>query len=380
MSAAVDDDDVCSLVVDSGSDVTRAGFSGDDAPKAVFPTIIGSPKLDVAMSSPQDRSHYMGESAMAHCGIFSLRRPIQRGVVTDWDDMERIWNHTFYDQLRVDPAEHNVLLTERPLNPRSNREKMLELMFEKYRAPGVYVSPQATLSLYSSGRHGAIIVDIGEGVTHVTAHMGVYQWTQATVRSHLAGSDITEYFRKMLMERGYYFQTSAERDIVRQMKEKLCYVAEDYQAEMSTAATSVTVDASYQLPDGKSVTIGNERFRCAEVLFNPSLIDVEQPSISELVYNTIWKTDIHCRAELCCNVFLAGGSTMFPGFPERLQKELSSLVPPSTKVKVIAAPERKNSVWIGGSILTSLSTFAQQWVTKAQYDEEGPTIVHQKCI
>ncbi|KAH3846956.1 actin-like [Dreissena polymorpha] len=381
MSDQVSVEEVTSIVIDSGSGVTRVGFAGDDAPRAAFATILGKPKHDVVMRCVTDpMSTFVGEHALAERGILSLRRPLERGIVTDWDDMEKIWHHAFYNELRVAPEEHPVLITDPPFNPKLNREKSMEIMFETFRTPASYISMTPVLSLYASGRHCGIVVDVGDGVAHITPIDGVYTWRHAMKRTHVAGSDVTDYLAQLLTERGHYFHTTAERELVREIKEKIGYVALDFEDEMKTAMTSSKLETTYELPDGKVITVGNERFRCAEALFKPHIIGMEQPSISELVYQSIQKTDIHVRKDLYYNIILSGGSTMFPGFAERLTKEMTSLIPPIMRTKVLEPPERKYSVWIGGSILASLSTFASQWISKAEYEEHGPASVHMKCI
>merc|ERR1712164_222189 len=339
------DDDVAALVVDNGSGMCKAGFAGDDAPRAVFPSIVGRPRHQGVMVGMGQKDSYVGDEAQSKRGILTLKYPIEHGIVTNWDD----------------------------------REKMTQIMFETFNVPAMYVAIQAVLSLYASGRTTGIVMDCGDGVSHTVPIYEGYCLPHAVLRLDLAGRDLTEYLQKILNERGYSFTTTAEKEIVRDLKEKLCFVAQDFDEEMQASEQSSDLEKNYELPDGNVVTIGNERFRCPEVLFKPSFIGLEQEGVHVLTYNSIMKCDVDIRKDLYNNIVLSGGSTMFSQIDERMKKEMESQAPASMNIKIIAPPERKYSVWIGGSILSSLSTFEEMWIKKEEYDESGPSIVHRKC-
>lgn len=213
--------------------------------------------------------------------------------------MEKIWNHVIYGELCVKPEEHPVLLTETPLTPKANREKMTEIMFEAFNFPAMYVSVQAVLAVCASGRTTGCVLDSGDGVTYAVPVYEGYCLPHTVTRLDLAGYDLTEYLMKLLNERGY----TVERETVSDIKEKFVYVALDFDEESKIESSDR--EKSYELPDGNMIVINNERFRCSEVLFQPSLIDKNVSGIHDIMFRSITKCDIDLHIDLFSNIVIS---------------------------------------------------------------------------
>ncbi|KAJ3430551.1 alpha-centractin [Anaeramoeba flamelloides] len=367
------------LVIDNGSGMIKVGLAGDITPKCLFPSYVGKVKYMKVMAGGLEGDTFVGEQAEKNRGLLKLQYPMEHGVIKNWEDMERIW-HYIYSTLKIQREEHPVLLTEPPLNPTSNREKNAEIFFETFGVPALYISLQAVLSLYSSGRTTGIVLDSGDGVTHAVPIFEGFAIPHAISRIDLAGRDVTKHLQLLLRKAGYSFTTSSEFEIVRYIKENACEISENLRKDQEIEFEKKTQQLHYRLPDGNEITIRNERFMAAEILFNPEIIGSEDEGIHQILENSIRRTDLDLRSQLYKNIVLSGGNTLFRGFGDRLLNELKEIAPKEIKLSIYAPKERKFSTWIGGSILASLNTFKKMLVTNREYDEYGPKIINRKCF
>ncbi len=369
------------VIIDNGSGMVKVGFAGEDAPRAVFPSIVGRPKHSNAMQGTQQKSEYIGDEAMQKRGILNLQYPIAAGIVESWEDMEKVWHHTFYNELRIAPEEAlGVLLTEAPRNPKANREKMVTIMFETFQVKNVYVALQAVMSLYAAGRTTGLVADAGDGVSHTIPVFEGFSIPHAVEKMEIAGRVLTDWMQKLLLGTGESLTSSAEMEIVRDIKEKLCYVAQNYEQENQQAQNSSENDKQYTMPDKRVITVpAHVRMSCPELLFQPALNGKSCKSLQDLAWASVSASDVDVRKDLCKNIILSGGTTMYEGLPDRLKSEIVSLAPAGAEIRVIASADRKYAVWKGGSTLASLSTFASSWVTAEDYQEHGAAVIHRKC-
>eukprot|EP01084_Bolivina_argentea_P032906 60902_1 len=391
-----------SLVCDIGSSNIKIGFTGDDAPKTLMQHTSGC--IDIADQQ-------------------QLQYPIENGIITDWNNMERIFQHIFHNELKLIPSEHAILLTECIKNPKSNREELTQSMFETFNCPGMYIIPQPVLSLHSSGRTTGAVVDFGYEQIQIACIYEGYALHHASLKLGFGGKQCTYYLKQLLLEQKHDTTATECDDIcIRKIKEDLGYVAIDFEKEMQTIfCTSPTylisaylrsIDSlygqytamdietlcgkycdalnsfhkykQYELPDGNIINLGHELSKCTEILFNPKLIGIDnEEGVVRSLYNCIMQTDVDIRwRDMCSNIVLSGGGSMFDGIQKRMYKDMIALAPCSAgrRTKVIAPPERNISAWIGGSIITSSQFIDYMWITKTEYDESGCTIVHRKCF
>jgi len=320
---------------------------------------------------------FIGPKAEEYRGLLKIKYPMEHGIVTDWNDMERVWQYIYSkDQLSTFSEEHPVLLTEAPLNPRRNREKAAEVFFETFNVPALFVSMQAVLSLYATGRTTGVVLDCGDGVTHAVPIFEGFALPHSIMRTDLAGRDVTRYLQFLLRREGFPFKTTAEHEVVKQIKENVCYLAINPQKEESLDGEKTR----YQLPDGEVIDIGAAKFRAPELLFRPDLLGEEFEGLHEVLVFSIQKSDMDLRKTLYQNIVLSGGSTLFRGFGDRLLGEVKKVAPKDIKIRISAPQERLYSTWIGGSILASLDTFKKMWVSKKEYDDEGAKAITRKTF
>ena len=380
------------IIVDNGSGMIKAGFAGEDTPRV--------------------RKYFCEPCYMENEEGYSLKKyPIRRGYVKSWNEMENTWQDIIEKELRVKQCDTKVYLTQFGNGSSVDIEKTREIMFEKIGVPAIHIGDQAVLSLYAIGRTTGVVINSGEGVTKcVPVYQGKlfiylvfvlfvslsnfcrkfafkfiffvlfffcfvkyksgHPLCHATSRLDLAGVHLTDYLIKILNEKGHSFKISCERIIVEDIKEKLAFVAQDFDAEMKKAETlSSDGKEKYTLPDGQVITIGNAAFGCGEALFKPILIGKRIDGIDISTHSSVMKCNSAIRRQLYSYIVLSGGTTLIPGIKDRLQRELSKLAPSDYKVNIVAPANRQFTSFIGASIVSSLEIFSNMWYTKADYDE-----------
>ncbi|CAG8454618.1 4319_t:CDS:2 [Ambispora leptoticha] len=373
------------LVVDNGTGFVKVGYAGSNFPEHVFPSVVGRPILraEEKIGNIKVKDIMVGDEAAKVRSILQMSYPMENGIIKKWEEMKHLWNYTFFEKLKVDPRECKILLTEPPMNPLANRREMVRTMFEEYGFQGVYVSIQAVLTLCAQGLLTGVVVDSGDGVTHIVPIYDGFALPHQTRRLDVAGRDVTRYLIKLLLLRGYAFNRTADFDTVQQIKEKLCYVSYDLKLDQKLANETTVLVENYTLPDGRVIKVGSERFEAPECMFQPHLIDCEQPGVAEQVFEAILDAAVDVRAELFRHIVLSGGSSMYPGLPSRLEKELKQLymervahgnveILQKMKIRIEDPPRRKHMVFLGGAVLANIMKDRETWwITKQEWEEEG---------
>ncbi|KAJ1141856.1 hypothetical protein NDU88_008184 [Pleurodeles waltl] len=369
--------DALPVIIDNGSGLTKAGISGENVPRLVFATVIGRSRVKATGFGACQKEHFIGREVEIKRGTLTLRYPVERGIIGSWEDMEKIWKHV-YEELKVKASDIPLLMSEPPLNPLPYREKMTEVMFETLKVPAMYLSVQATLALYASAKTTGLVVDSGYGVTETVPIYDGYYLPHAVCKLDIAGNDITECLAKLLVDSGHAFAASPAKDIVKGIKEELCYVAADPCYEIKKRVEDLSME--YTLPDGKVIQLDNQLFRAPEILFRPPVSGREPHGVHKMMFESVMKCEQELHRHLYGNIILSGGSTLFPGFDERILKEIQQQASCGTTVRITAPSDRNVSTWVGASIVTSLTSFKQMWVTSSHYKEFGSSVVLRRCF
>jgi actin-related protein 2 len=316
------------VVNDNGSGFVKCGFAGSNFPEFIFPSLVGRPMVRSTnkIGNIEIKDLMIGDEASQLRQMLELSYPMENGMVKNWDEMQNIWDYTFGEtKLNINPKNCKIILTEPPMNPSRNREKLIQVMFEKYNFAGIHVAIQAVLTLHAQGLVTGIVLDAGDGVTHICPVYEGFSLPHLTARLDIAGRNITQHLIKLLLLRGYAFNQSADFETIRILKEKMCYVAYDVEEEQRLALETTTLVENYTLPDGRVIKVAAEKFEAPEVLFQPHLIDSESPGIAELIFNTIQSADMDVRPVFYKHIVLSGGTSMYPGFSSRLEREIKQL-------------------------------------------------------
>ncbi|XP_004607098.1 actin-related protein T2 [Sorex araneus] len=370
--------DLPAVILDNGSGLCKAGLSGEIGPRHVVSSVVGAPRFKMPVAGANQKASFVGDEALQKAEALQLCWPIERGLVTHWDEAEKLWRHLFEWELGVKATERAVLMTETSLNPRETREKTAEVMFEGFCVPAFYLSDQAVLALYASACVTGLVVDSGDGVTSAVPIFEGYSLPHAVTKLHVAGRDITERLGRLLLAGGRSFPCPLDKALLDDLKEKLCYVA--LQPERELARRPEEVAREYKLPDGRLVSVGDQLFQAPEGLFAPEQLGLQSPGLPRMVSGSIAKCDADIQKTLFGEIVLSGGSTLFQGLDDRLLRELEQLASKGTPIKITAPPDRWFSTWIGASIVTSLSSFRQMWVTAADFREFGSAVVQRRCF
>ena len=332
--------------------------------------------------SNDSKEVYVGNDCDKYKGILKLRYPVKNGVFQNEQDILTVFNH-IYSKLEIkseEIKEHPILITEPILNPYNHRRQVASVLFDNFSVPALCFGSQPVLSLFASGNKSGVVLESGEGVTQCCVVYEGYSIPHSYMRQDFAGRQVTEYFQTLLKRVGYSFNTTAEIEIVKKLKESSCYNIISSNTSDEDKKKSETAPTMHTLPDGTIINLKEEKVMAPEILFNPSIVGTEFLSFPEIITTCLSKVDIDIRAPLYQNIILAGGNTLFKGLPEKLGSEVKKLAPKHMKVRLLTPTVRKNSSWYGGSIITSLGSFKNMWITRNEYLEKGDRELFIKTI
>ncbi|KAJ5078501.1 actin-7-related [Anaeramoeba ignava] len=376
-----DEDEFLNIIMDNGSMLTKAGFGEENEVRSVFTTLVKRPKNRSPFLGINSKEAYIGDEVWLRRGTYIEKYPIQNKMITDWDDIEKIWFHTFYNELRIDPEDKTVILSEPSLNRKKIREICFEIMFETFSPQFFWMANSGFLALLFSEKKTGIVIEFGYSQMYIIPIFEGIVLDHAVVKSDFSGNDINDFMTQILNKKNYNMITSFEREIVRDIKEKLCFVSFDYENDKEISEKGGFNKKQYELPDGTDILIDFERFTCPELIFQPNLIGFSQSlSVTGLIEKSISKCDIEIQPILLKNIILSGGSTKFPGFSERLKKEIINSFGKNFEVEITSPSNSTYSVILGGFKLSKMSSFNNIKISNQEFKEFGSSLIYHKIF
>lgn len=384
------------IIFDNGSGYLKAGLSTEREPSVNIPALIGRPMLRYAeiLEDVELKPIMIGDEVIPVRSLLDLSYPIAEGVIKNDEDLTLLWDYALEKKLNINTKElgdRRMLLTEAPNNPTKNKMKMGEILFEHLGFGYFNIEPQAKLTIYCEGLQTGIVLDSGDGVSHVIPIALDFLLQHSIKRLDIAGRHITNYLIRLLQIKGYAFNSTADFEVIREVKEKHCFVSCDIASDRKLDKETTYYNTFKKLPDGRKIMISSEKFEAPEILFAPYLDGGEQDGIHEMLFKSINSCDIDLRKDLYGNIVLSGASTMFPGYASRIEKEIRELFVKNNlkqakdknikmKINIIDSPRRKISVFIGATVLAEICKQNDDyWITKKDWDECGPEIIKKKC-
>lgn len=351
------------VVIDNGSSFIKVGFTGEDAPRSVVPAFV---------ARNEATGKYVCGSAAIH--MPHAVNPIDPRKPIDWERATVLWKYVLYKELKVDPCDHCVVLSELPTMDVPSQRRMEGVFFDQLCVPGAKVVNSAVTSLFAGGMTTGLVVEIGNRM-QVVPVIDTCPINSAVYTQRVGVGDLTERFSRLLLESGIRASTREDMEEVRKLKERCCYVAADYEAEERRPADEIRTTVTFR---GREYAISRERYECPEAIFNPFVAGVDAPGLVEIIARTVDKCPIDYRKELLTHILLSGGSTLFPGFEARLKRDLEKLLADRGHVKcsvnIIAMKNRKYLAWTGMAIMASLQTFLKNdivWVEDYHYAQNA---------
>lgn len=394
-----------SVVVDVGTRNTRVGFSGEEAPRTMLRSCVGLPGTrrprPTLLQHPFDIA--IGDAAYNDSGLLSLTYPVREGHVYDYNALEKLLFYALVEEARVTPDTSPFLFLEPADQSRLDRERLCELLFESFNIPLAGLLTNTAATLYSSGRTRGLAIDSGAGRTCVAAVDEGYTLAHSVRSSSIAGEALTDELFAALRAAGYPLSTPADRDVVEAAKEALCRVSADAKdEEVRQVGTHSHPDPAdgFILPDQERIFLLEHAYKVPEALFDntyltyttamsagrpttPTGYSQSNPIVTKALRGWVdMLRDAAAAAPrflvqtLYENVVLGGGSTLFPGTEQRVQREIADIAPKGVRATCVAFPERGTAAWMGASIWGCSSVFPDTCLSKATYDEQGSSVVH----